>query len=540
MRQWGTAVGEFTITLAPKLIATFTFIAGAVLLFSGATPAATGRLAFLAGFLPDSVIELSHFLGSLIGLGLLLISQALARRVDAAWTLTVGGLVLGIAASLLKGADYEEATLLGLVLLLTLAARHEYDRRATLFEGFSRLWFSGVLLVVLASIVLGVFAFRNVQYTDEFFWRYSFRAEAPRALRAIVGVAAILLAVGVRQLLRPATPIVPPPSPADLVDAGRVIATQRSSSPFLVYLGDKGIIWNDQRTAFLMYALRGRTWVALNDPVGPSREVPVLIRRFLEKVDDADGVPVFYQVRKDHLHHYADFGLAFAKAGEEALVPLTDFSLGGGARKKMRFTYNKLQSDGASIRMVPVNDVPAILPAIREVSDDWLKLKGVSEKGFSLGFFDEAYLSRFPLVVLEVNNRIEAFANVWPGPQQTELSVDLMRHRTTAPKNAMEGLFIYLMLWGSAEGFEWFNLGMAPLSGLEPTALAPIRVKVASYLYRFGQPFYNFQGLRAYKEKFHPVWEPRYLAYPGVMDLPRVLRDVSTLIAGGYGGILKR
>ena len=78
------------------------------------------------------------------------------------------------------------------------------------------------------------------------------------------------------------------------------------------------------------------------------------------------------------------------------------------------------------------------------------------------------------------------------------------------------------MLWGKAEGYEWFNLGMAPLSGLEPTALAPVRVKIASYLYRFGQPFYNFQGLRAYKEKFHPVWEPRYLAYPGVLDLPRV------------------
>jgi phosphatidylglycerol lysyltransferase len=541
MRRWGTAVGAMTVTLAPTLIATFTFIAGAVLLFSGATPAATGRLAFLTTFVPDPIIELSHFLGSLVGLGLLLVSQALARRVDAAWTLTVVGLVLGIAASLLKGADYEEATLLSVLLLLMFAARHEYDRRATLFEHtFSRLWFTAVLLVVVASVVLGVFAFRNVQYSNEFFWRYSFRAEAPRALRAIVGVAVVLLAVGVRQLLRPATPIIPPPTVADMADVDRVIATQRTTSAYLAYLGDKGLIWTDDRSAFLMYALRGRTWVALHDPVGPARAVPVLIRRFLEQVDEADGVPVFYQVRKDYLHHYADFGLAFAKAGEEALVPLSTFSLEGGARKKMRFTYNRLESDGASIRVVPARDVPGVLPALREVSDDWLQARGLSEKGFSLGFFDERYLARFPVAVLEVGGRIEAFANMWPGPGKTELSVDLMRHRATAPKNAMEGLFIFLMQWGKAEGFEWFNLGMAPLSGLEPTALAPLRVKLASYLYRFGQPFYNFQGLRAYKEKFHPVWEPRYLAYPGVLDLPRVLRDVSTLIAGGYGGILKR
>ena len=74
------------------------------------------------------------------------------------------------------------------------------------------------------------------------------------------------------------------------------------------------------------------------------------------------------------------------------------------------------------------------------------------------------------MAVLEVGGRIEAFANVWPGPGDVELSVDLMRHRAAAPKNAMEGLFIFLMLWGRSEGFQQFNLGMAPLSGLQPTA----------------------------------------------------------------------
>jgi phosphatidylglycerol lysyltransferase len=174
------------------------------------------------------------------------------------------------------------------------------------------------------------------------------------------------------------------------------------------------------------------------------------------------------------------------------------------------------------------------------VSDEWLSLKGASEKGFSLGFFDENYLRRFPVAVMEVAGRIEAFASLWPGPGKVELSVDLMRHRPSAPANAMEGLLIFLMQWGRDEGYHWFNLGMAPLSGLESTNLAPLRVKIASYLYRYGRPFYNFRGLRAYKEKFHPVWEPRYLAYPGGLSLPRVLTDVSALIAGGYRGILLR
>jgi phosphatidylglycerol lysyltransferase len=139
-----------------------------------------------------------------------------------------------------------------------------------------------------------------------------------------------------------------------------------------------------------------------------------------------------------------------------------------------------------------------------------------------------------------VNGRIEAFVNVWPGPNQFELSVDLMRHRPTSPSNGIEGLFIYLMLWGKREGFQQFNLGMAPLSGLQTGSLAPLWVKVASYLYRYGQPFYGFQGLRGFKEKFSPRWESTYLAYPGGLALPRVLADVSALIAGGYQRLLRR
>ena len=142
--------------------------------------------------------------------------------------------------------------------------------------------------------------------------------------------------------------------------------------------------------------------------------------------------------------------------------------------------------------------------------------------------------------MLEINGRIEAFANIWPGPGKHELSVDLMRQRPTAPRNAMEGLFVYLMNWGRDQGYEWFNLGMAPLSGLQITARAPLRVKIASYLYRYGELFYNFKGLRSYKAKFDPIWEPRYLTYPGGLSLPFVMLDVSALIAGGYRGILLR
>ena len=49
-------------------------------------------------------------------------------------TLTVGGIALGIAASLFKGADYEEATLLALLLVVLWRARPAFDRRAALVD----------------------------------------------------------------------------------------------------------------------------------------------------------------------------------------------------------------------------------------------------------------------------------------------------------------------------------------------------------------------------------------------------------------------
>jgi phosphatidylglycerol lysyltransferase len=104
----------------------------------------------------------------------------------------------------------------------------------------------------------------------------------------------------------------------------------------------------------------------------------------------------------------------------------------------------------------------------------------------------------------------------------------------------MESLLVHLMLWGKEQGYGFFALGMAPLSGLEVSPVAPLWARLGSMVYKRGEALYNFQGLRTYKEKFHPVWEPRYLAYPGGLSLPRILADVSALVAGGYRRIFAK
>ena len=104
----------------------------------------------------------------------------------------------------------------------------------------------------------------------------------------------------------------------------------------------------------------------------------------------------------------------------------------------------------------------------------------------------------------------------------------------------MDVVLIHLMLWGQAAGLPLVQPGdgAALRAGDRPPS-PPVWTQLGSFVYRHGDRFYNFQGLRSYKEKFDPVWEPRYLAYPGGLSLPRILADATALIAGGYRGIFR-
>jgi phosphatidylglycerol lysyltransferase len=531
----GAALGWLTEQLTPKVLASFTFLAGVVLLASGATPAAAGRLRILDRVLPLGLIELSHFAGSVLGAALLLLSQGLARRIDAAYLLTVAAMIAGIGVSLLKGGDYEEALVLGAILLVLWRARPAFDRRAALFETrFSPGWITAVAAALAASACLGLFAFKHVEYSSELWWQFSLHGEASRMLRALVGAGVTVLLFAVARLIGYAPHEAERPTAADLDAAAAVVASQTSTLPCLVFLRDKALLFDDDRSGFVMYGVQGRTWAALGDPVAPPDEIGPLIQQFLERCDDFGGVPVFYEISREHLHRYADVGLTFVKLGEEARVNLADFNIDGAHGRKHRQALHRLERAHAEFRVLPAAEVPRAIDQLRAVSDDWLARHAGAEKGFSLGFFDAEYLARFPVAVIEQDGSIVAFANLWQGAGKVELSVDLMRYHSSAAREIMEALLVNVMLWGRTEGYQWFPLGMAPLSGFESSPVAPLWSRLASFIYEHGEPVYRFQGLRAFKEKFDPVWQPRYLAYPGGLRLPRVLADVSALIAGGY------
>ena len=530
--------GRWAPGIAPQMLAFTTFVAGAVLLFSGVTPTLPRRVHWLRTLVPLPLVEISHFFGSIAGAALLILARGLQRRLDAAYHLTVIVLSGGIFLQLLKGGDYEEAIVLSIMLFTLVASRRHFVRKASLVgEAFGPGWVTAILLVLISSAWLGFFSYKHVEYSNDLWWRFSFRGDAPRFLRASVGVLSVLLIFAIQRLLRPASPQPDPPPAHEIDEASSIVAEDSRSQSHLALLGDKPFLFSDSRRAFIMYGVEGRSWIAMGDPVGPEEEKQELIWKFRELCDLHAAWTVFYEVGRESLHYYLDLGLTLLKIGEEARVRLDDFSLEGGARKWMRKMQRKVESEGASFAIV---DAEPVLPELRAVSDAWLGDKRTREKGFSLGFFAEEYVRRFPIAVVKKDDRIVAFANIWSSGENEELSVDLMRHVEDAPPGVMDYMFLNLMLWGQAQGYRWFNLGVAPLSGLEYRALGTMWTRAAALTYRLGENFYNFQGLRQYKEKFDPQWEPVYLASPGGLALPRILTNLAALIAGGLRGVVAK
>ncbi|HMI75760.1 MAG TPA: bifunctional lysylphosphatidylglycerol flippase/synthetase MprF, partial [Steroidobacteraceae bacterium] len=528
------------IAVTPQAIAIAVFLAGAVLLFSGATPGLGSRLALLRNFVPLSVLELSHLLGSVVGVGLLIIAHGLYRRLHTAWWITIWLLCAGILVSLLKGFDYEEATVLSLVVIILTVARTRFRRRASLIEQhYSSAWIVAFFLVLLTAGWLVLFAYRHLPYDKELWWQFAFHASAPRSLRASLLAVIIAAAYGLWRVLRPAPPRFSAPREADLECVAELIEKGEDTTANLALLGDKNLLFNKDRTACIMFQSSGSSWVAMGDPIGPIDLGEALAWEFMEDCDGMAVSPVFYQVTPERLPLYIDLGLNLSKLGEEARVPLETFSLEGAARSDLRQTHRRAGRDGATFEMVARCDVPAILPDLRAVSDAWLAEKNTAEKRFSLGFFEERYIAHFDVGVVRHQGAIVAFANLWRGGSN-ELSVDLMRYSTAAPKGVVDFMLIECMLWGRAQGFRWFNLGMAPLSGLEEHALAPAWHKLGRMVQRYGETFYNFEGLRKFKQKFDPVWRPRYLAAPDGLAMAGALLDVTALISGGVRNVLRK
>lgn len=527
---------------APPVFAALIFASGLLLLFSAATPVLTARVAEIREILPLAAIEASQFAASVTGVLLLLISDAVRRRMDAGWAVALFLVGLAVVESLIKGGEWEVAGVLSVLFVFLALARPAFYRRAALFAlrpSFRTLFFAALAIAAIGA--LGFFIYRDVAYRHEMWWTFLSDADAPRFLRGLVGAGLVFLAVLAMRALSGAHPPAGDRR-AGLERAAIILKSEATIRPdaHLALLGDKDFLFSETGRSFVQYGSRGRSLIALGAPVGPLDERKAMIWAFRELADRSNGRAVFYSVAREDLADLLDCGLAVQKIGETALVDCAAFTMEGGKRSGLRQTRRRGEREALSFEIVPPEGFDEIADDLKAVSDSWLAIHQGVEKSFSLGRFDPAFLKYFPTAIVRREGEIVAFGNLWLALETGAVSVDLMRYSPAAPQSVMEWLFIELILWAQAKSYKEFDLGMAPLSGLEQHRLAPRIARLGAFIYHHGEEIYGFDGLRKFKNKFGPVWRPLYIAAPTGWDVPLGLTDVALLTSGGVRGALRR
>ena len=285
----------------------------------------------------------------------------------------------------------------------------------------------------------------------------------------------------------------------------------------LAFLGDKYLYWyqeDGQDKVVFQFAIENNKCVVMSDPLAHSGYLEKGLSQFLAEAEDANISVIFYEVNQETTLLLHEYGYDFMKFGETAQVSLDEFTTEGKHGKKFRTVVNKLENKGYQFQVLQPPFDKKMLNTLKEISDSWLD--GRQEKGFSLGYFDEKYIQLAPIaLVSDEEDNIQAFVTFLASNGPNEASIDLMRYDLkTAPNGIMDYLFVKLLLHFKEEGVTFFDLGMAPLSNVGTEKHSFLQEKVAYLIYAFTNRFYSFSGLRQYKQKFNPIWSPRYVAYP--------------------------
>ncbi|MDE3155819.1 MAG: bifunctional lysylphosphatidylglycerol flippase/synthetase MprF [Acidobacteriota bacterium] len=540
--SWATRRASRRLEVARRIVAGLVGAGGVLMLLSTASPALHARLLIVEQAIPLPLVEASTITAALTGLLLLVLARGLNRGYRTALVATISILGLAAVSAILKALDWEEAAILTGVALAVWSQSPLFDResRGSWLEPRD-LALAAVALALF--LVFGAFSFRLGPGALSRLTEFGYQFERARYLRS-AGTMALVVAIGGLYLLM-RVPV--RFTRLDEAELDRALAVHgrigHDTSFLMVANGDKAVFFDDDRGVCL-YRTAGPYLAVFADPaVRHPSERGDFLNALFSFAGGLDRTPVFYQISLEWIPALHDRGYIFFKLGEEAHVRLDRVTLEGHAGKMYRQILRRAERDRLRFRIVGPEAVPALMSELAAVSQAWLEAKKTGERQFSIGFFDELYLQRFPCALVEQlpegggEPQLVAFANLLPGPHREELSVDLMRYRGGG-SNIMDFLFVSLFLHGKAEGYQRFNLGMAPLASVGQMRGAHARERLAGLLFQHGENWYNFQGLRFYKQKFDPEWVPRYLAYQNAWEWPGVMTNVSALIAGGWARIM--
>jgi phosphatidylglycerol lysyltransferase len=525
-----------------RVVALITLASGVANLYSVMNPLAPARRRVLSEILPLEFLRFPRSFTLLIGFALIVSAINVYRRKRRALHLTLALSALSVVAHLLRGRDYEQATLSLVLMGLLWFARRDFTVRSAPPD-----WrWTMIRLAVAALAALG-YGMAGFWLLDEREFGINFslpdsihrtllyltwagdKSLAPRTpyaawfLDSLYALSAAMIAYAGFAFFRPVIYRYRT-LPRERAIAKDIVGRYgRSALDYFKLWPNKSYFFSPSMRCFIAYSVGANFAISLADPVGPQEEIAETISGFRRFCEDQGWGVAFYQTPPDFLPIYRNLGFKRLKIGDAAIVDLTGFTIDGHAKKRLRSRIKQLEKEGIQVKYYAAPVPDALLRQLREISDEWLRLPGHRERAFSLGRFDPAYLRSTPVATVEdAGGRALAFVNIVPSYHPGEATIDLMRHRTDAPNGVMDFLFVNLFIRDRAEGYTRFNFGLAPMSGFQEREEASATERAVYQFFQRLTFLFSFGGLKAYKAKFASYWEPRYVIYRHALDLPRV------------------
>lgn len=525
---------ELVLRLLPPILI---FLLGMVNIFSVLTPPLANRMHLLRAYIPGTSIHATNLLVVFLGLVLLVTATFLFRGLRSAWIVALAVSLLSVFGHIGKALDYEEASLALVTSIILLITSRQYRVKSNpQLVNIGVVTALATLFVVLIFGTIGFYFLDVRHFGIDFTWQQSIRhafhcfmlleddglqpvtrfgKEFMSAIR-VLGVSA--WAFLFYTIIRPYLHVTQQTNTS--LEKARFYLSQYGDSPMDYFkIGqDKLLFMSEQYEGFIAYRVAGSFAIVLEEPVCSEDNKLLVLEEFEHQCRKMGLRPAFYRVDEDSTYYFSHLKKKKMLIGQEAIMDIRDFTLSGKDKKSLRNGLNSLANKGYVTAFHAAPQSPAMLRALKAVSDEWLHQYEVKELTFSQGLFDEDVIRNQDIItVTDAEGKVAAFLNIIPDYAPGECTYDLIRKRADAPGGVMDALIIALIQDAQQKELHYLNLGMVPMSGIiQPENTAEKMVKYAYEKLRF---FRHYQGLREFKEKYATEWTNKYLVYEHDFDL---------------------
>lgn len=477
----------------------------------------------------------SKLLSLVLGFLLMYLSLHVFQRRRTAWWVAIGSLALSVFLHVSRGRHLYLALVPVATFVLLLVFRNRFRVRSE-----PRSMVTGVLFMLLsfaAALLFGFVGFYVLQ-RREFNVDFSAAQALVHALReyllignpdlvprtlpefwfidAIRALGATGIAFALYSLFRPLAFRLQV-LPHERARAASLLAQYgRIPEHYFATWPDKSYFFGVGVNGVIAYRVANGVAVGLGDPLCAPENILRLVQEFREFCADNGWRAVLVYTLPEFLPVYEQGGLRALKIGADAIVDLDRFCAETRLRKEFRKFRRRFQERGFSVARYLPPHTPDVLDQLEAVSRAWLSAPGKSEHSFVVGPFSRDYMNRTPIfAIFDPQRRVAAFCNEIPAYRPGQASIDLMRHRLDVPTGIMDFLFTELFCQLHDEGFRQFDMGMAPTLTTWGNVRVTLEERLVCAVFERVNKF-SYEGLTAYKAKFAPNWEPRFVVYEPV------------------------